>query len=43
MDNIDNNISLWETKFNRYIELEALCASNINSIIEIKKVISPSR
>ena len=35
-NNIDSNILLWEGKYNKYNELEILCTTNINSIIEIK-------
>ena len=34
--NIDNNILQWEEIYNKYNELEILCTSNINSILEIK-------
>ena len=34
--NINNNILQWEEIYNKYNELEILCTSNINSILEIK-------
>lgn len=36
MENTDKNILEWEDKFNKYIEIEAKCNTNINNIIEIK-------
>jgi hypothetical protein len=36
MENTDKNILEWEDKFNKYMEFEAKCNTNINNIIEIK-------
>jgi hypothetical protein len=36
MDNIEKNIIEWLDKFNKYIETEANCIINIESIIEVR-------
>lgn len=36
MENTDKNILEWEDKFNKYIDFEAKCNSNISNIMEIK-------
>lgn len=36
IEHINNNILYWEEKFNKYCELEELCNTNINNIIDIK-------
>ena len=36
MENIDKNILEWEEKFNKYLDFESKCNTNINAIIEIK-------
>jgi hypothetical protein len=36
MENTDKTILEWEEKFNKYMEFENICNTNINNIIEIK-------
>ena len=36
MENTDKNILDWEDKFNKYLDFESKCNTNINMIIEIK-------
>ena len=35
--NINDNLSLWESKFINYCEVEKLCLANLNNIYEIKQ------
>jgi hypothetical protein len=47
MDNIEKNIIEWLEKFNKYIDTEANCINNIESIVEVRnnidKMISNQR